>query len=108
MNKCKVRGKAASALFICPDCGGSTQQYDNVSRIVRTKGRKTAYIKIKRYRCTKCGAVHRQLSDDILPFKQYEAELISGVVEGIITSDTLGFEDYPCETTMKRWIEEYS
>jgi hypothetical protein len=50
-----------------------------------------------------CGAVHRELTDDILPYKQYEAEIIRGVLEGLITSDTFGFEDYPCEVTMVRW-----
>lgn len=95
-------------IIFCPDCGGSARKYDSVLRIVRTKGRKTAYVKIKRYRCVKCGAVHRKLSDDILPFKQYEAELIRGVAEGLITSDTLGYEDYPCEATMKRWLKEYT
>lgn len=43
----------------------------------------------------------------VFPYKQYEAELISGVVEGLITAETLGFEDYPCESTMKRWLDEY-
>lgn len=41
------------------------------------------------------------------PYKQYEAELISGVLEGLITVETLDFEDYPCESTMKRWLDEY-
>ena len=26
-----------------------------------------------------------------------------GVLEGLITCETLGFEDYPCEMTMIRW-----
>ena len=29
--------------------------------------------------------------------------MIRGVLEGLITSDTLGFEDYPCEATMANW-----
>ena len=43
---------------------------------------------------------------NILPFKHYEKDIIEGVTEGWITSDTLGYEDYPCEMTMKRWREE--
>lgn len=35
--------------------------------------------------------------------KQYEADIIIGVLEGLITCGTLGFEDYPCEMTMIRW-----
>ncbi len=93
---------------ICPDCGGITKKYDITIRTVRTKNRKTSHIKIERYKCTLCGAVHRCLPNYILPYKQYEKEVICGVIEGLITSDTLGYEDYPCETTMKRWLNEYS
>ena len=42
-------------------------------------------------------------SDDIDPYKQYEAEVIIGGLEGFITCETIGFEDYPCEMTMVRW-----
>ena len=31
------------------------------------------------------------------------AKIIDGVIEGLITCDTVGFEDYPCELTMIRW-----
>ena len=50
-----------------------------------------------------CGCIHRNLPDYIYPYKQYEAEIIDGVIEGFITCDTIGFEDYPCEMTMLRW-----
>lgn len=54
----------------------------------------------------KCGALHREIPKTIFPYKQYEAEVIIGVMEGLITCETLGFEDYPCEQTMARWICE--
>lgn len=88
---------------ICPDCGGVLKHYDSVQRVVRTKRRGTKRVKIRRMRCPACGKLHRELPDDILPHKQYEAEIINGVLEGLITSDTLGYEDYPCEMTMIRW-----
>lgn len=87
----------------CPKCDGCLKHYDKVRRIVRTKGRITNYIEVRRLKCVKCGAVHRELPEDILPYKQYEFEVILGVIEGLITSDTIGFEDYPCEMTMNRW-----
>ena len=40
------------------------------------------------------------------PYKQYEAEVIIGVLEGLITCETLGFEDFPCEMTMLRWLSQ--
>lgn len=87
----------------CPYCGGEIKYYDSVNRIVRTKRRITKKIKIRRLRCLKCGAIHRELPNFIFPYKQYESEIIIGVCEGLITCETLGFEDYPCEMTMMRW-----
>lgn len=88
----------------CPYCGGNLKYYDNVKRLVRTKGRASKRVKIRRLKCMKCGAMHRELPDYILPYKQYEAEVIMGVLEGLITCETLGYEDYPCEMTMLRWL----
>ena len=77
----------------CPRCGGCLKYYDSVQRIVRTKNRKSEFVRIRRLHCQVCGAFHRELPDFIFPYKQYE---------------TLGFEDYPCEMTMLRWLIEFS
>lgn len=90
-----------------PCCNEDLKYYDTVLRVVRTKYRKSTKVKIRRLRCSLCGKLHRELPSFIFPYKQYEAELIKGVVEGLLTSDTLGYEDYPCEMTMKRWREFY-
>lgn len=87
----------------CPICSGRLKYYDRVKRIKRTKNRVTTYIYIDRVRCVKCNKVHRLVPIELIPYKQYESEVIFGVREGLITSDTLGYEDYPCEETMKRW-----
>lgn len=92
----------------CPKCGGALKYYDMVPRIVRTKARETTWIDIRRLRCVGCGALHRELPPELLPYKQYEAEVIVGVLEGLITCETLGFEDYPCEMTMMRWLSQKS
>ena len=91
----------------CPICGGNLKYYDTVRRIVRTKARITKKAYIRRFVCQQCGRIHRELPNYIFPYKQYEAEVIVGVIEGLITSYTLGFEDYPCEMTMKRWRARY-
>jgi hypothetical protein len=88
---------------ICPKCGGGLRYYDTIRRIVRGKGRVSERVKMRRLRCSRCRVLHRELTDRVLPYKQYEAEIIKGVLEGYITSDTIGFEDYPCEMTMARW-----
>ena len=87
----------------CPNCGGDLKYYDSVKRIVRTKNRLTRKMLIRRLKCERCWRFHRELPDFIIPYKQYEKEVILGVLEGIITSSTFGFEDYPCELTMIRW-----
>lgn len=91
---------------ICPDCGGGLKYYDSVKRIIRTRGRNTKKIVIRRLRCPKCRKIHRELPNDILPYKQYETEIIQGVLDGFITTETFGYEDYPCEMTMIRWIAQ--
>lgn len=90
----------------CPKCGGALKYYDQVQRIVRTKNRKTRRFPMRRFRCQECKALHRELPKLIFPYKQYEAEIILGVLEGLITCETLGFEDYPCEMTMTRWMAQ--
>ncbi len=90
----------------CPDCEGLMKHYDKVRRIVRAKGGVEHWVNVPRFRCMDCGRVRRALPDNILPYKQYEAEIINNVMNGTITSDTLGYEDYPCEETMKRWTRE--
>lgn len=87
----------------CPDCGGQLKYYDRVLRIVRTKRRNTKWVRIRRLRCSDCGRLHRELPKFLFPYKQYEAEIIGGVIEGLITCETIGYEDYPCEMTMIRW-----
>ena len=90
----------------CPSCGGYLAYYDTVRRKVLGKYRKLSVIKIKRYRCICCGKIHREIPNVIFPYKQYESEIINGVLDGYITSDTLGYEDYPCEKTMNEWSQD--
>lgn len=56
---------------ICQNCGSKLKRYDKVSRIVRTKGGKTSWIEIERFRCPVCGQIHRELPDYVFPYKQY-------------------------------------
>ena len=87
----------------CPICGATLKYYDTVKRLVRTKERKTTRLYIRRLKCVSCNKLHRELPKIIFPFKQYERELIQGVLEKLITPNTLGYEDYPCEATMRLW-----
>lgn len=88
---------------ICPKCGGQLKYYDSVKRLVRTKYGHKKKVIVPRLRCIQCRSIQRELPDSIFPYKQYEADIIIGVIEGLITCETIGFEDYPCEMTMIRW-----
>lgn len=88
---------------ICQICGGYESKNGHVLRSVKTKGGVTKFVKIQRVICKQCSKTRRILPKNILPYKHYEREIIEGVLEGLITSDTLGYEDYPCEMTMNRW-----
>ena len=87
----------------CLKCGDDLKYYDSVRRIVRTKRRESNWIVVPRYQCVGCGCIRRFLPNYIYPYKQYESEIIDGVISGFISCNTIGFEDYPCEMTMNRW-----
>jgi nitrate/TMAO reductase-like tetraheme cytochrome c subunit len=95
-------------VYFCINCHGLLKYYDSVKQILRTKNRKTTWVILPRFRCEKCHSIYRVLPDYILPYKQYEKEIIVGVIDGLISSDTLGYEDYPCEMTMTRWKDNVS
>ena len=53
-------------------------------------GEKVRYkIEVKRCTCEECGRSNRQIPDIWLPYKQYEADLIEDVIDGVITEDDL-------------------
>lgn len=87
----------------CPNCRGKLKYYDTVKRRIKGKTGKERILYIRRFKCVECRKTHRELPPDIMPYKQYESNIVNGVREGWITPETLGFEDYPCEQTMKRW-----
>ena len=93
--------------LLCPCCAGRLTYFDTVKRKLWTKHRKKQIVYIPRYRCPACRTVHRVLPEIVVPYQRYEAELIRGVLEGLITVETLGYEDYPCEATMRRWLDRF-
>ena len=92
----------------CPICGSELKYYDKTYRSVRTKNGIKNQTIIRRLKCQGCKTIHRELPDFIFPYKHYDADIIRGVVEGLITYEMIGYEDYPCEGTMIRWIREFS
>ena len=60
---------------------------------------------IRRFHCKNCHSYHSELPDCLVPYKHYETEVISGVLDGIVQPDDLDSEDYPSFTTMLRWLQ---
>lgn len=89
---------------VCPECGGELKPYDRVMRFVKTKNGKKDSLCIRRVKCNDCGRMHRELPLNLLPYVHYDKRIVEGVIEGIISSDDLEYENYPCELTMHRWI----
>ena len=66
--------------LFCPVCGGTLKLYDHVMRMIKIqKGVKT-YIYIRRLRCTKCGRVHRELPEHIIPHIHYDKAIVNKIV----------------------------
>ena len=82
------------------------KHYDYHLKKVIRKGGIVEYIKVEKCHCRDCGSYITIYPDDILPYKQYDRDIVEGVKEGLITPDTIGFDSYPSERTMQRWIKE--
>lgn len=67
--------------YICESCGSDLKYYDKVSRMVRTKNRKVSIITVKRFKCPVCNCIHRNLPNNIFPYKQYDATGIKAYVK---------------------------
>lgn len=93
----------SSAISYCPICGEPLTYRDSCQRIMLQEGRERLIYIIRRLKCHCCGKLHRELPDCLAPFKHYATEVISGVLDGIVTPEDTDSADYPCEVTMHRW-----
>lgn len=96
--------KSRGSLPPCPKCGGNLHYRDSRPRIRKKDGGEKQRLMIRRLRCSNCKSLHNELPDCLVPYKHYESEVISGVIDGDIDPKDDMNEDYPCEETMKRWI----
>ena len=96
--------ESSSDLRICPDCGEELRYRDRRRRVHRLAGGRKEYYLIRRLYCSHCRKLHVELPDCMVPHKHYDAGIITDVLDGKITQDSLECEDYPCAATMVRWI----
>ena len=93
----------SSTISYCPVCGEPLSYRDSCVRIMRLEGGMRRRFLIRRLKCSSCGKLHRELPDCLVPYKHYASEVISGVLDGIVTPEDDDSADYPCEMTMRRW-----
>ena len=91
----------------CPLCGGQLRYRDSRRRIIRREGGIKEQLLVRRFRCEDCHHYHTELPDCVAPYKHYETETISGVLDEIVSSADEDSENYPTETTMERWKDWY-
>ena len=87
--------KSSVTSHLCPKCHSILRYRDSRKRILRKEGGTKQHLLIRRFYCEQCQAYHTELPDCLTPYKHYETEVISGVLDGVVTVDDLDSEDYP-------------
>jgi hypothetical protein len=89
--------------MFCPECGGELSYRDCRYRISKDYSGEKKWLVIRRLKCSSCNRLHNELPDYLTPYKHYKTEVIENVLDGVSTPYDESTEDYPCESTMKRW-----
>jgi len=93
---------------ICPVCQERLHYRDSRKRIRKKEGGMKDLLMVRRFHCNHCHSYHTELPDCLVPFKHYETEVISGVLDGVVSPDDLDSEDYPSYPTMLRWLQWFN
>lgn len=92
---------------ICPFCGKPMEFAQHAHRHEKLAGGTMQWYQIEVWKCSDCTVqrMHRALPDFLAPYKHYNVDIITDVIDNVIDSDDLGYENYPSEKTMFRWKE---
>lgn len=100
--------KSSETSHMCPVCQSSMHYRDSRKRIRKKEGGIKEFLMIRRFQCDHCQSYHNELPDCLVPFKHYETEVISGVLDGVVSPNDLDAEDYPSFMTMLRWLQWFN
>ena len=64
----------------CPICGGSLKVHGTCRRKLITKNGAEVY-RLRVMECRRCGRTHRELPDEIIPYKRHNVELVEAIAE---------------------------
>ena len=91
--------------YLCPQCRkGMLKHRAHVHRHIRKEdtGKKEWYwIPLSKCDNKNCGAMRRLLPDFMVPYKHYEEEAVSDVLNEVITEESP--VDFPSVQTMRHW-----
>ena len=84
----------------CPICGGKLSANGwRERKVIESDGSATILL-IHRMLCTKCGGIHHELPDQLIPYKRHCAETIENVITG-------NYGDVCCEESTIRRIRKW-
>lgn len=85
---------------VCPVCGGTLKVRDSKRRrVILTEGEVRTFS-LRRLKCTRCGTLHQELPDLIVPHKHYSRDVITRALNGTSLS-------CPAEnSTIYRWRQQ--
>ena len=87
----------------CKKCKKSINHYDYVKRNIRIENGEKIKILVERQYCKECKYYKRILPEYVLPYKHYRKDIIYGFITNKLNGNMLEYEDYPSESTIKRW-----
>ena len=83
----------SNEIINCPCCEEKLKVIGSRKRgVIEHDGNKRSLI-VRRLRCIKCGRIHHELPDVLVPYKRYSSD----TVENILSSHDIKSSDIPCE-----------
>jgi len=76
-NKIYIHSEETS---VCPICGSDLKIIGSRNRKVVEAGKKVQIYVIRRLRCKKCGKIHHELPDLLVPYKRHCAQTIEQII----------------------------
>lgn len=91
----------------CKNCGSTDLRLRRyVWRKIKDVNGMSRSVKVPQLICNNCNTTMRHLPTNLMPYKQYERDIIEGVINGSITSSLVYGGEYPSEETMKLWVRQ--
>lgn len=90
----------------CPHCGGKMHVHDYVARRPITRNGTRWKCLIPRFRCLSESCkqrYYRVIPIILMPYKQYESDIVEAVIDGREDENSLCVTDGPAEPTIIRW-----